>query len=136
MNARLAFLLASALLLGCRQGDPEPAHNANLGTADRPLLPLRQGYMDPSILEGGRAQLIELPEYREPDAAPAADDLEAEADYDDDEAFGAEDDAAAEPTDEDSAYGDEDDAGTRDAEDVGEAEEEADDTDEGDDYEK
>lgn len=90
---------------GCRDDEPPPEFNYNLGTDDQPLLPTPITFQNPEILQG-RATLVPLaePEPDEPppdatsddatggdaDSAAPADDQDS-----DDEATGGDDDTTA-----------------------------------------
>ncbi len=64
------FLVLVLGLCGCRDTEPPPTHNYNLGTPERPLLPTGRMFTDASVIAGSRAQSVELPPYREPGTAP------------------------------------------------------------------
>jgi hypothetical protein len=71
------------LFLGCRDEPPPERFNVNLGTPDRPLLPVSVRQLDPSVLEG-RADIVPLPTIEDAIEPVSAD-----------EAFGTDADRAA-----------------------------------------
>ncbi|MCH7526265.1 MAG: hypothetical protein IID39_02405 [Planctomycetes bacterium] len=61
------------LFLGCRDEPAPERFNVNLGTPDKPLLPVSVRQLDPSVLEG-RADIVPLPTIESFDEQESADE--------------------------------------------------------------
>ena len=99
------FLLMAAVLLaavgGCRDQQAQPRHNENLGTAEAPLLPGSGPVMDSTILSGGRAAPVNLPELAELPTLAERDSAEGTGGSGTPDAAGLEDQTDDSPGDED-----------------------------------
>jgi hypothetical protein len=62
---RILILMPVIVACGCREQEPGPAVNRNLGTSQAPLLPPKSSLPDPDILTGPRMPPIELPEFNQ-----------------------------------------------------------------------
>lgn len=68
--SRLVAATLGLVPLSCREREPVPAYNFNLGTAEQPLLPTAQTTYDPEMSKSTKK--VELPKRSEPGETPEA----------------------------------------------------------------